>query len=138
MRNASSQNPATVTIRRRQLKSLISDSVKSAELLNLVYVSDREPGISRVRKGDGFVYKRNNAQVRDKKVLARIKGLVIPPAWEHVWICASANGHIQATGIDARGESNTVTIICGWRCARRQNFSTCFISVRTCLRSGRR
>lgn len=103
MRKDTSQNLPTVTIRRHQLKALISDNVKSAEILNLVYVSDKEPGISRHRKGDDFVYKLNNTLVRDKDVLARIRRLVLPPAWQQVWICASPSGHIQATGVDARG-----------------------------------
>jgi len=101
-RNTTLQN-ATVTIRRKQLTSLINDNVKSAEILNLTYVSDKQPGITRVKKGDVFIYKLGKAQVRDKEILSRIKSLVLPPAWQQVWICTSPGGHIQATGIDARG-----------------------------------
>ncbi len=97
------QNPLIVTINRKQMKSLINDGVKSAALLDLVYVSDKERGIQRVIKGNDFIYKINNTRVKDKEVLARIKSLVLPPAWQQVWICTSPNGHLQATGIDANG-----------------------------------
>jgi DNA topoisomerase IB len=62
------------------------------------------PGIARRRAGRGFVYLRpDGTRVRDAATLARIRALVIPPAWRDVWICPLANGHIQATGFDARG-----------------------------------
>ena len=62
------------------------------------------PGIRRRRCGRGFRYLGPGAQpVRDPETLARIKALVIPPAWEDVWICAEPGGHIQAVGIDAAG-----------------------------------
>jgi DNA topoisomerase-1 len=62
------------------------------------------PGIHRVRRGRGFGYvDANGTKITDRLVLDRIAGLVIPPAWEDVWICAIANGHIQATGTDAAG-----------------------------------
>lgn len=63
-----------------------------------------DPGIRRVRRGRGFVYvDANGARVDDPVVLQRIADLVIPPAWEDVWICTASNGHIQATGTDAAG-----------------------------------
>jgi DNA topoisomerase-1 len=75
-----------------------------AAAAGLEWVNDSSPGIARMRKGEGFVYQsRGGKTVKDEKTLARIRSLVIPPAWENVWICASARGHIQATGIDARG-----------------------------------
>jgi DNA topoisomerase I len=62
------------------------------------------PGIHRVRRGRGFAYvDANGNRVTDPVVLDRVKALVIPPAWEDVWICAIANGHIQATGTDVAG-----------------------------------
>ena len=62
------------------------------------------PGISRRRCGRGFRYfSPCAAPVRDPAALARIRALVIPPAWEHVWICPDAGGHIQAVGTDAAG-----------------------------------
>jgi DNA topoisomerase I len=62
------------------------------------------PGISRRRRGRGFTYlDAGGRRVRDAQTLARIRALAIPPAWEDVWICPIPNGHIQATGLDARG-----------------------------------
>jgi DNA topoisomerase IB len=62
------------------------------------------PGIRRRRCGRGFSYLDADAAViKDRDTLARIKALVIPPAWEDVWICADAHGHIQAVGTDAAG-----------------------------------
>jgi DNA topoisomerase-1 len=62
------------------------------------------PGIRRVKRGRGFGYLDADGQkVTDRVTLARIAALVIPPAWEDVWICAHPNGHIQAVGTDAAG-----------------------------------
>ncbi len=73
------------------------------EMAELIYVSNCDPGISRVRKGKKFEYLYRGKKLTSEKHLHRIKSLVIPPAWENVWICKDANGHIQCTGIDARG-----------------------------------
>ena len=63
-----------------------------------------DPGITRRRAGKGWVYlDPKGRQVKDPETLARIKSLVIPPAWTDVWICPFPNGHIQAVGLDARG-----------------------------------
>ena len=70
----------------------------------LVYVSDSDPGILRRRRGKGFYYLTPGKQVlRKKAVLRRIASLVVPPAYEDVWICINPRGHIQATGRDAAG-----------------------------------
>ncbi|WP_245181435.1 DNA topoisomerase IB [Sinorhizobium mexicanum] len=70
----------------------------------LVYVSDTEPGIRRLRKGRGFVYRLPDGSVLcDPVVKARISSLGLPPAYENVWICLDESGHLQATGYDARG-----------------------------------
>jgi DNA topoisomerase IB len=62
------------------------------------------PGIRRRKVGRGFTYTYpTGARVTDPEVLARVKALVIPPAWTDVWICVDPRGHIQATGVDARG-----------------------------------
>lgn len=67
-------------------------------------VSCSGPGLSRRRRGRGFSYvDAAGAPVNDEVTLARIKALVIPPAWDDVWICPIGNGHIQATGVDAKG-----------------------------------
>src|SRR5207302_2636912 len=66
--------------------------------------SDAGPGITRVRRGRGFAYRRpSGAPLRDAAALRRIASLVVPPAWAHVWINPNPRGHIQATGRDARG-----------------------------------
>lgn len=70
----------------------------------LVYVCDSEPGIRRQRAGRSFCYRLpDGSLVRDKAVKARIAALGLPPAYEDVWICLKDNGHLQATGYDARG-----------------------------------
>ncbi len=90
-------------IPKRKMKRLVKNPAASAEAANLRYVSDKDKGIVRVREKDGFSYKLNGKAVTDEKTLARIKKLALPPAWEVVWICKDANGHLQATGVDARG-----------------------------------
>lgn len=71
---------------------------------DLRYVSDTTPGISRSGPPDKFRYTRADGKaVRDAATLARIKALVIPPAWTDVWICPHADGHIQAVGRDEKG-----------------------------------
>lgn len=67
-------------------------------------VSCSAPGLSRRRRGTGFTYLDAAGQpVTDDATLARIAALVIPPAWQDVWICPIANGHVQATGVDVKG-----------------------------------
>jgi len=81
-----------------------SANIETAEAAGLRYVSDTMPGIRRQRAGKGFRYiDPNGRAVRDPKTLERIRSLVIPPAYTDVWICPATNGHIQATGRDARG-----------------------------------
>jgi DNA topoisomerase-1 len=76
---------------------------ETLEETGLVYTSDASPGIRREPQGDGFVYyKPNGRLVEDEKTLARIRSLAIPPAYMDVWICPITNGHLQATGKDAR------------------------------------
>ncbi len=79
------------------------DGSTSARLVGLRYVIDQAPGI--VRRGSkAFTYwHASGRQVREAATLARIRALVIPPAWKQVWICSHADGHLQATGRDARG-----------------------------------
>jgi DNA topoisomerase IB len=62
------------------------------------------PGMRRRRAGKGFTYlEAGGDRITDDEVVERIKALAIPPAWEDVWICSDPNGHIQATGVDAKG-----------------------------------
>jgi DNA topoisomerase-1 len=88
---------------RRKLKSLGNNAIKTAEAVNLVYVNDAQPGISRIAKGKTFIYKLKGKTVTDIETLGRIRSLVLPPAWTNVWICEDANGHLQATGLDVKG-----------------------------------
>ncbi len=70
----------------------------------LRYVCDSGPAIRRRRAGKGFVYlDAKGRRVANAETIKRIRSLVIPPAWTDVWICAAADGHIQATGRDAKG-----------------------------------
>jgi DNA topoisomerase-1 len=80
------------------------DPAESAADAGLRYVTDDGPGIARRRAGRGFVYLTpNGKRIVDPAQLAWIRGLAIPPAWTDVWICPTRNGHLQATGRDARG-----------------------------------
>ncbi len=92
----------TKTLNHRQYLKISRDYKKAAKAVNLQYVSDAEPGITRVQKSDGFAYIFNGKRIRSKAELQRIKALVIPPAWMNVWICVSPNGHIQVTGFDVK------------------------------------
>lgn len=87
------------------LPSKVSRSQRdAARAYGLVAVSDDAPGITRVKRGKGFVYRTpSGALVRDEAVIKRINSLAIPPAWTQVWICPNPHGHVQATGRDARG-----------------------------------
>lgn len=89
-------------ISKRKLRSIVKDEEKTAIAANLVYVSDKEPGIERRKKGDQFEYYFKDELIKDDEELLRIKHLVIPPAWEKVWICKKENGHLQATGYDTK------------------------------------
>jgi DNA topoisomerase I len=77
---------------------------ESAQAAGLRYVSDTQPGIRRQRAGRGFCYRGIDGRpIRDPTVLRRMKALAIPPAWTDIWICPRPDGHMQATGRDARG-----------------------------------
>jgi DNA topoisomerase I len=80
------------------------DPVEAAAEARLAYVSDDGPGITRIATRQGFRYVRPGGRlVRDRATVERISRLAVPPAWTAVWICPRADGHIQATGRDARG-----------------------------------
>jgi DNA topoisomerase-1 len=90
-------------------QALYADAEASAQQAGLRYFPDTKPGITREWKGKSPVfYTAKGEEVTDEKVLARIQKLVIPPAWTNVWICPSANGHIQATGRDEKGRKQYV------------------------------
>ena len=82
----------------------LADPPAAAKAAGLRYVTDSKPGIRRDKDGEGFRYLDAKGEpVEDEATLKRIKSLVIPPAWTDVWICSQANGHLQATGRDAKG-----------------------------------
>jgi DNA topoisomerase-1 len=87
--------------------------IGSARAAGLRYVYDTRPGIARHRTRSGFRYTTADGRALrdrnpdDKETLVRIKSLVIPPAWVDVWICPLPNGHLQATGRDARGRKQS-------------------------------
>ena len=82
----------------------VVDPEEAAAQAGLRYVSDERPGLRRRKSGKGFSYLRSEGStLSDRQVLNRIRSLAIPPAWTDVWICPIADGHIQATGRDARG-----------------------------------
>ncbi len=92
--------------------------IEAAEEAGLRWVTDAGPGIRRVRRGRGFAYFGPEGEpVGDARTLARIRSLVIPPAWRDVWICPTPRGHIQATGRDARGRKQYLYHP-DWRAAR--------------------
>ncbi len=89
----------------KHIKAVVtSDPLKSAAAIGLRYVTDDIPGIQRKRSGKkGFTYfDTNGDRIRDPEEIRRINALAIPPAYKNVWICPFANGHLQATGRDAK------------------------------------
>ena len=81
-----------------------ADAPTVARSAGLRYVNDTAAGIARLPEGKAFRYAdAGGAEITDDATLARIRALVIPPAWTDVWICKYDNGHLQATGRDAKG-----------------------------------
>ena len=91
----------TIKISKKKIESIVNDPVKTAKAVHLIYVTDKMPGIVRRNREDEFQYFFNDKKLKDDEELLRIKHLVIPPAWQNVWICPDENGHLQATGFDA-------------------------------------
>lgn len=90
---------------KQHLKAIASaDPIESADAIGLQYVTDEDPGIRRERVGEKFRYIAPTGKpIRNAEEIRRIESLGIPPAWEDVWICSLPNGHLQATGRDAKG-----------------------------------
>lgn len=86
-----------------KIVKIMKDPVASAKAVHLIYTSDAETtGITRKKTGKKYSYYKDGEKIRDKDEISRINKLVIPPAWENVWICALDNGHLQATGFDLK------------------------------------
>src|SRR5690348_3956710 len=81
-----------VELSHKEFLRIDRDYSKTAEMADLTYVSDRDPGISRLKKGKGFTYIYDNKPLKNKAELQRIRKLAIPPAWTNVWICPKENG----------------------------------------------
>ncbi|HEY0046718.1 MAG TPA: DNA topoisomerase IB [Flavobacterium sp.] len=87
-----------------KLEKIGRDPVVTAKAVGLRYSTNNGKGYFRIRNNDGFEYiDHDNQPVDDPEVLERIKKLVIPPAWENVWISPYEKGHLQVTGIDGKG-----------------------------------
>ncbi|SRR5579883_484854 len=93
------------TIQKHIQAAITTDPIESATAIGLRYVSDATPGIRRKRSGKkSFTYLDvNGDRISDPEEIRRINALAIPPAYQDVWICPLANGHLQATGRDAKG-----------------------------------
>jgi len=88
----------------KKLEKIGSDPKITAKAVGLRYSLKSDKGYYRKRKGSGFSYvNEDGITIKDKETLDRIKKLVIPPAWQNVWISPFENGHLQVTGIDVRG-----------------------------------
>ena len=88
----------------KKLEKIGSDPKVTAKAVGLRYSLSSDKGYYRKRKANGFTYvDETGATIKDKDALERIKKLVIPPAWENVWISPYENGHLQVTGIDTKG-----------------------------------
>jgi DNA topoisomerase-1 len=92
-----------------------------AEEAGLRYVTDTKPGYTRKKHGKEFEYfDTQDKKITDEKILTRIKSIGVPPAYENVWICPQVNGHLQATGLDARGRKQYRYHV-KWRATRDEN-----------------
>ncbi|MEP1075133.1 DNA topoisomerase IB [Leptolyngbya sp. PL-A3] len=84
--------------------TIVSDPAEAAKAIGLRYISDDRPGIRREQRGEEFVYIRpDGKEIQDPEEIQRIQSLAIPPAYKDVWICPLPDGHLQATGRDAKG-----------------------------------
>ena len=91
-------------VKTRRRSDPVVEAKSAARAAQLRYVSAAADGIRRRRMGKGFSYVADDGRtVRDRATLERIRSLAIPPAWTDVWICVQPEGHLQATGRDARG-----------------------------------
>jgi DNA topoisomerase-1 len=95
---------ALLSERRARPAHLALEPEGAAKAASLRYVTDDRPGITRAGSATRFRYAAaNGKRITDDATLGRIRSLAVPPAWIDVWICAHPEGHLQATGRDARG-----------------------------------
>lgn len=91
-----------IRIPAHKIPDILHDAEKAAKAVKLIYIQDFQCGIKRKKIKSDFHYFLNEKKIVDASILARIKKLVIPPAWKDVWICPLDNGHLQATGVDGK------------------------------------
>ena len=112
---------APLSAKRARPARLALEPVDAAKAASLLYVTDDRPGITRSGSTGRFRYGSvNGKRLGDDATLGRIKALAIPPAWTNVWICTNAQGHLQATGRDARGRKQ-YRYHARWRTVRDQS-----------------
>jgi DNA topoisomerase-1 len=100
---------------------LPTEGPEAAKAAGLRYTTDAIPGIRRVKRRGGFSFiGADGKTIADKGEIARIKSLAVPPAYTDVWICPLPNGHLQATGRDARGRKQ-YRYHKRWRAVRDEN-----------------
>ncbi|HZW77387.1 MAG TPA: DNA topoisomerase IB [Flavobacteriaceae bacterium] len=87
----------------KQAAKIAEDCEQTAKVAQLVYFNEHQLTIFRKKYGRGFIYLENEKKISDKRVIQRIKNLVIPPAWQEVWISPIEDSHLQAIGRDAKG-----------------------------------
>jgi DNA topoisomerase-1 len=88
----------------QQLVSIYADPKQCAKMVGLSYVEGELAGFGRKKSGKGFAYIDESGKViAAKRVKQRLQDLVIPPAWQEVWICPDENAHILVTGVDEQG-----------------------------------
>ena len=93
----------------QDIDALYTDNQKCAEVIGLTYSSDELSGFTRAKHGTGFSFKDASGKtISDKKVKQQIDALVIPPAWQKVWISPELDGHILATGLDEKGRKQYI------------------------------
>lgn len=121
-----------------KLKKIGSDTRITAKAAGLRYIEDRTKGYYRKKTGKGFRYEDHEGQpVKDEELLQRFKKLVIPPAYEDVWIAPYPNNHLQFTGFDVKGRKQ-YRYHADWNSIRNQakfyrlrNFAKCLPKIRT-------
>ncbi|MGV3774681.1 MAG: DNA topoisomerase IB [Verrucomicrobiales bacterium] len=112
---------AATSIKTESKIAIKTDSGESARAAGLLYICDNKPGIRRIGSPKQFSYLDSKGnQIKEEEALLRIRKLAIPPAWTDVWICSKPNGHLQATGKDARGRKQ-YRYHPSWREVRDQN-----------------
>ncbi len=120
-----------------KLQKIGSDAKVTAKAAGLRYTEDRNKGFYRKKSGKGFRFEDNEGKpIKDKELLQRFKSLVIPPAYENVWIAPYPNNHLQFTGFDVKGRkqyryhANWNTIRNQAKFYRMRNFAKCLPKVR--------